>query len=233
MPVNDSNEFDYPPGYVKPTHEYGAPYGDEFHAEVVAELLLSYAGFTQRGVTLAAGQGVLPTGCVIARHVASGRYFSYNAAAADGRQFPVGVLRDSRDTGGPGSASVAAYNANTNSVNPDGITLVGAVGTGLFPASPAGKISADALGNMVVKGVLNANVVSGTDTTNIQLNGLGSGAGQVIALLGARIVPLGGPVSGASLGAPFPGGPMDGVMPNAAGVVPTSGAATGVNMFIF
>lgn len=234
MPSNDSNEFDYPPGFVKPTHEYGQGYGDEFHAEAVQELLLSYAGFTQRGVTLAAGQGVLPTGCVIARHTASGRYFSYNAGASDGRQTPVGVLRDGRDTGGPGSASLSAYNANTNGVNPDGITLAGSAGTGLFPASPGGKVSGDALGNMVVRGILNGNVVSGTDTTNV-INGagLGSGVGQAMALLGGRYVSYGGAVSGASLGAPFPGGPMDGTPPSAAGVVPTSGAGTGVNAFIF
>jgi Bacteriophage lambda head decoration protein D len=228
MPGSDSVEFDYPPGYVKPTHEFGAPFGDEFHAEAVQELLLSMAGYTQRGVTLAAGQGVLPTGCVIARHAGSGKYFAYNAAATDGRQTPVGVLRDARDTGGPGSASLSAYNANTNAVNPDGITLAGSAGTGLFPASPAGKVPTDALGNVVVRGILNGNVVSGTDTTNVLQNGVGSGAGQVLSLLGARYVPWGGAVSGVP--ANFPGGPMDGVPPTAAGTVPTG---IGVNAFIF
>jgi hypothetical protein len=228
MPSNDSFEFDYVPGYVKPTHEYGQGYGDEFHAEAVQELLLSYAGFTQRGVTLAAGQGVLPTGCVIARHVASGKYFAYNAAATDGRAVPSGVLRDSRDTGGVGSASLSAYNANTNGVNPDGITLAGSAGTGLFPASPASKAPVDSLGNMVIRGILNGNLVSGTDTTNVVANGLGSAAGQAILLLGARYVPYGGAISGVP--ANFPGGPMDGVPPSSAGVVPTG---VGVNAFIF
>jgi hypothetical protein len=227
MPGSDSVEFDYPPGYVKPTHEYGAPFGDEFHAEAVQELLLSMAGYTQRGVTLAGGQGTLPTGCVIARHTGSGKYFAYNAAATDGRQTPVGVLRDARDTGGPGSASLSAYNANTNAVNPDGITLAGSAGTGLFPASPAGKVATDALGNVVVRGILNGNVVSGTDTTNVLQNGVGSGAGQVLSLLGARYVPWGGAVSGVP--ANFPGGPMDGVPP-VNGTVPTG---IGVNAFIF
>jgi hypothetical protein len=227
MPQNDSFEFDYPPGYSKTTHEQGQPYGDEFHAEAVQELMLSMAGYTQRGVTLAAGQGVLPTGCVIARHTASGRFFSFNAAATDGRQVPVGVLRDGRDTGGGGSASLSAYNAGTNGVNPDGITLVG--GSIVFPASPGGRAPADALGNMVVRGILNANVVSGTDTTNI-INGagLGSGAGQAISLLGARFVPYGGAIS--AVPAPFPGGPMDGVPPTNSGTVPTG---VGVNAFIF
>lgn len=230
MPSNDSVEFDYVPGYVKPTHEYGQSYGDEFHAEAVQELLLSYAGFTQRGVTLAAGQGVLPTGCIIARHTASGRYFSYQAGASDGRQTPVGILRDARDTGGPGAASLSAYNAGTNGVNPDGITLAG--GAVVFPASPAGKVATDSLGNMVIRGILNANVVSGTDVTNvINGSGLGSGTGQAMALLGGRFVSYGGSVS--AVPAPFPGGPMDGTPPSAAGTVPTSGAGTGVNAFIF
>jgi Bacteriophage lambda head decoration protein D len=227
MPANDSYEFDYPPGYVKPTHEYGQPYGDEFHAEAVQELLLSYAGFTQRGVTLAAGQGPLPTGCIIARHTSSGKYFSYQAGATDGRQTPVGVLRDGRDTGGGGAASLSAYNAGTNGVNPDGITLAG--GSIVFPASPGGKAPADALGNMVVRGILNANVVSGTDTTNIiNGSGVGSGAGQALSLLGARFVPYGGAIS--AVPAAFPGGPMDGVPPSNAGTVPTG---VGVNAFIF
>jgi hypothetical protein len=227
MPSGDSSEFDYVPGYVKPTHEYGSGFGDEFHAEAVQELLLSYAGFTQRGVTLAAGQGLLPTGCVIARHVASGRYFSYQAGATDGRQIPVGVLRDARDTGGAGAASLSAYNSGTNGVNPDAITLAG--GSIVFPASPAGKVATDCLGNMVVRGILNGNVVSGTDATNIiNGQGLGSGAGQVISLLGARYVPYGGGVS--AVPDAFPGGPMDGVPPSNAGVVPTG---VGVNAFIF
>jgi hypothetical protein len=226
MPVDDSYEFDYPPSYVKPTHEYGAPFGDEFHAEVVEELLLSMAGYTQRGVTLAAGQGVLPTGCIIARHTSSGRYFAYNAAASDGRQTPVGVLRDARDTGGPGAASLSAYNANTNAVNPDGITLAGS-GSVNFPASPAGKAATDALGNVVIRGILNGNIVSGTDTSAIIVNGIGSGAGQALLLLQAKYVPWGGAISGVP--APFPGSPFDGVQPSG-GVVPTG---VGVNAFIF
>lgn len=223
MPANDSVEFDYPAGYVKPTHEYGTAYGDEFHAEAVEELLLSTAGFTQRGVTLAAGQGVLPTGTIIARHTASGRYFAYQSGATDGRQIALGVLRDARDTGGPGAASLSAYNANTNNVNPDAITLAG--GSVVFPASPAGKVSGDALGNMVIRGILNANVVSGTDTASLipNTNGLGSGTAMAVALLGARLVPFGAPVS-ANGPIPFPGGPMDGT---------PVGGPTGTNAFIF
>lgn len=218
MPANDSVEFDYVPGYTKPTHEYGQGFGDEFHAPAVQELLLSTAGFTQRGVTLAAGQGVLPTGTVIARHTASGRYFAYLPTATDGRQVALGVLRDARDTGGTGYATGAAY----NSANPDAITLAPTTsGGGVFPASPAGKVPTDALGNMVVRGILNANVVSGADTASLipNTNGLGSAAGGAVATLGARIVNYGG-----GIGTPqFPGGPMDGN--------PTS--VTSVQAFIF
>lgn len=220
MPANDSVEFDYVPGFTKPTHEYGTGFGDEFHAPAVQELLLSTAGFTQRGVTLAAGQGILPTGTVIARHTASGKYFAYMSGASDGRQVALGVLRDSRDTGGPGAASLAAYNSNTNGVNPDAITLAG--GTYVPPASPAGKVATDALANMVVRGILNANVVSGTDTTSLiaNTNGLGSGAGQAVPTLGGRIVNWGGSIGTAA----FPGGPMDG---------DPVGGATGTQAFIF
>jgi hypothetical protein len=221
MAGNDSFEFDYPPGYVKPTHEYGTPYGDEFHAEVVQELMLSMAGYTQRGVTLAAGQGVLPSGCIIARHTASGKYFAYNPAATDGRQLALGVLRDGRDTGGPGAASVSAYNSGTAGVNPDAITLAGTSSVN-FPASASGKAATDCLGNMVVRGILNANVVSGADTTSLipNTNGLGSGAAGAVAQLGARFAAWGGPVGTAQ----FPGGPMDGNPP---------GGPTGTNAFIF
>jgi Bacteriophage lambda head decoration protein D len=100
----DSFEFDYIPAYTKPTHEYGqelgtAPYASQFMAPVVRELLKSYAAFTQKGVTLAGGNGILPTGCVLAMQTSSQYYYPYNATASDGTQTALGVLRDARDTG--------------------------------------------------------------------------------------------------------------------------------------
>lgn len=223
MPASDKFEFDYTPGYVKPSHEYGQPFGDEFHAEAVQELLYSTAGYTQRGVTLAAGQGVLPTGCIIARHAASGKYFSYNSGASDGRQTALGILRDARDTGGPGASSLANYNSNVNNANPDAITLAG--GSVVFPASPAGAIAQDCLGNLVIRGLLNASLVSGTDTTGL-VSGTGGGVGStVLTALGARVVQFGGAVGTNPY---FPGGPMDGQFSATAGV-----NVTGVNVFIF
>jgi hypothetical protein len=194
--AQDSYEFDPTPGYTKPTHTQGLEFGDDFHAPAVAELLLSMVGYTQRGVTLAGGQGVLPTGSIIARHTASGKYFLYQPGATDGRQTPAGVLRDGRDTGGTGGT-------------PAGYTFSGQ--TPSYAASPAGKVAADCQGNLVIRGTLNLNVMSGTDATNIiNGNGVGSGAGQAISLLGGRVLALGGSISGASQGSPFPGGPMDG-----------------------
>lgn len=223
MPASDKFEFDYVPGYVKPSHEYGIPFGDEFHAEAVQELLYSTAGYTQRGVTLAAGQGVLPTGCIIARHSTSGKYFSYNAGATDGRQTALGILRDARDTGGPGAASLSAYNSNTSNVNPDAITLAG--GSVVFPASPSGAIALDCLGNLVIRGLLNASLVSGTDSVSL-VSGTGGGVGQpVLTALGARVVQFGGAVGTNPY---FPGGPMDGQFTATSGV-----QVTGVNVFIF
>lgn len=216
MPA-DSFEFDYTPGYVKPTHEYGQPFGDEFHAEAVQELLYSTAGYTQRGVTLAGGQGVLPTGCIIARHTASGKYFAYNAGGSDGRQTALGVLRDGRDTGGPGASSLANYNSSANGVNPDGITLAG--GAVVFPSSPAGNVAQDCLGNLVIRGMLNASLISGTDSASL-VSGTGGGVGQpVLTALGARVVQFGGAVGTNPY---FPGGAMDG-----------NPGAPGTNVFIF
>jgi Bacteriophage lambda head decoration protein D len=213
MPSNDSYEFDYVPGYAKPTHEYGTPYGDEFHAEAVEELLFSVsAGYSQRGVTLAGGQGVLPTGSVLARHTASGYYMLYQAGATDGRATAIGVLRDSRDTGGAGGSSTTL--AGNNGAT---ITLTGTATT--YSASPSGKAATPCQGNLVYRGTLNANLVSGTDTSSI-VSGTGGGvASLTMTALGARMVPFGAPLAGAA----FPGGPMDG----------DPGSTTGVNAFVF
>lgn len=209
MPTNDSSEFDYVPGFQKPTHEYGQPYGDEFHAEAVQELLFSVnAGYTQKGITLAGGQGVVPTGAVLARHTASGLYVLYQAGASDGRQTPIGILRDARDTG---------YSGGTL-VGPNGNLSVSGTAT-TYASGGSGKAATMAQGNLVYRGVLNANLISGTDTTSL-VTGTGGGFGTPAMLaLGGRVVAFGAPLSGAA----FPGGPMDG----------NPGAATGTNAFIF
>jgi hypothetical protein len=162
----DSYEFDVVPGFQKPTHEQGTEYGstgykDEFLAPKVSELLKMYARFTQRGVTLEGGQGLLPTGTVLAQKTSSQKYHAYSAAASDGTQIPLGVLRDGRDTGGTGS--------------------------------PAGKLATDCLGNLVVSGILDLTLVSGTDTTSLVSGGTGTGGGVglgatgVVKSLNARV----------------------------------------------
>jgi hypothetical protein len=164
MATNDSFEFDYIPGYTKPTHEYGTEFGDEFHAPRVAELLKSYARFTQFGVTLAGGQGVLPTGCALAQKTSDKKYYLYAASQSDGRQNCLGFLRDARDTGG------------TN--------------------SPSGKVATDCLGNIVVGGILDLTLLSGTDTASLVTaagGGIGSSAaagssgGGVVTQLKGRV----------------------------------------------
>lgn len=163
MAIQDSFEFDYVPAYTKPTHEYGqefaaaGPYSSQFLAPVVRELLKSTAAFTQRGVTLGGGQGILPTGTVLAQRTSNQMYYAYNAAASDGTQIALGVLRDARDTGGTGD--------------------------------PTGQVSTPCLGNLVVRGILDLTLVSGTDTTSLVTGtggGVGSGATGVVTQLKAR-----------------------------------------------
>jgi hypothetical protein len=62
------------------------------------ELQSSTARFTQTGVTLAGGQGILPIGTVLGRNSATKLYHPYSSAASDGTQIPRGILRTSVDT---------------------------------------------------------------------------------------------------------------------------------------
>lgn len=63
------------------------------------ELLYSMVGYTQKGVTLLSGQGVLPLGTALARQTATKRYVKYNSGGSDGSQNFAGFLRHSVDTG--------------------------------------------------------------------------------------------------------------------------------------
>lgn len=156
----DSFEFDPAPGVTKPTHEYGTPVGtagyqDQFLTEAVQELLASTVAYRQRGVTLAGGQGVLPTGCVLAQQTTTGLYLKHNAGASDGSQIPIGLLRDARNTNaGPGGAAQAimgnlvwsgAVNASLIS-GTDTTSLVagfgGGVGSGTNGAAASGNFLA-------------------------------------------------------------------------------------------
>jgi hypothetical protein len=170
MAAYDSFEFDYLPSYNKPTHEYGQEYGtsgyaNQFLAPRVAELLKGYARFSQRGVTLAGGQGLLPTGCVIAQQTSSQLYFAYNSAASDGTQIPLGVLRDARDTGGTSSPSGKVATACLGNLVYSGVldlTLVSGTDTTSLVTGGTGTGGGVGLGTTGVVKSLNARV----DTVN-------------------------------------------------------------------
>jgi len=147
----DSFPFDPVPGFSK-THQFGRSFGDDFHAPSDDELLASYAAFTQRGVTLGGGQGVIPTGCALAQHTATKLYFVADQLATDGRQNCNGLLRDTRDTGGLGGT-------------PAGVTFTGhtpsyAASTGIVTPTPC-------LGNLVIRGICNLSLVSGGDSYSL------------------------------------------------------------------
>jgi hypothetical protein len=170
MPGQDSFQFDPVPNYIKPTHQFGRTFGDEFHAPSDDELLASYAAFTQRGVTLAGGQGVLPTGCALAQHTASKLYFVADPKASDGRQNVLGLLRDARDTGGNGGTFTAQ--------GITGFTFTAATGgQPSFSASPAGVVAQNCLGNLVIRGMVNLSLVSGQDVYSL-LPTVAAGGGQ-------------------------------------------------------
>jgi hypothetical protein len=80
------------PGYISPTADYTDP-----------EILYSTVGFTQKGVTLAGGQGVLAAGTVVGRKTADKKYYAYNNANSDGTETAIGVLRRAVDTGASGA----------------------------------------------------------------------------------------------------------------------------------
>lgn len=63
------------------------------------ELLYSTARFTQKGVTLAAGQGVLPLGTVLAQRSEDKKWVAYATGGSGGAEVARGVLRRGVDTG--------------------------------------------------------------------------------------------------------------------------------------
>lgn len=60
-----------------------------------ADILASYARFTQKGVTLVAGSGVIAAGTLLGRITASKKYKAYANGNSDGSETAVGVLRQS------------------------------------------------------------------------------------------------------------------------------------------
>jgi hypothetical protein len=63
------------------------------------EILYSTVGFTQKGVKLAPGKGILLAGTVLARRTSTRLYEKWTNGAGDGIGSPVGVLRKTVETG--------------------------------------------------------------------------------------------------------------------------------------
>lgn len=80
------------PGFTSPTATATDP-----------ELLYSTARFTQKGVTLAGGQGILPMGTVLGRVTSTKKWKVYDNGASDGTEVARGVLRRAVDTGSAGA----------------------------------------------------------------------------------------------------------------------------------
>jgi hypothetical protein len=94
------------PGFFSPTGDYTDP-----------EILYSTAGFTQKGVTVGSGQGVLAAGTVIGQKTSDKKYYAYNNAHADGTEVARGVLRRAVDTG----TTVSAANDQVSNIVIQGI----------------------------------------------------------------------------------------------------------------
>lgn len=82
------------PSYTSPTGDYVDP-----------EILYSTVGFTQKGVTIGSGQGVLAAGTVIGQKTSDKKYYAYNNANSNGTQTASGILRRAVDTGTTVSAA--------------------------------------------------------------------------------------------------------------------------------
>jgi hypothetical protein len=63
------------------------------------ELLASTARFTQKGVTLAPGQGIVMLGQVMAQRTSDKKWVKYNNGGSGGAEVARGVLRRGVDTG--------------------------------------------------------------------------------------------------------------------------------------
>lgn len=82
------------PGYTNPNANYVDP-----------EILYSTVGFTQKGVTLGSGVGVLAAGTVLAQKTSDKKYYPYNNSGTGGLDVARGVLRRPCDTGTTASAA--------------------------------------------------------------------------------------------------------------------------------
>jgi hypothetical protein len=82
------------PGNVIPAPKYS-----KGNYSLDDELMYSMVGYTQKGVTLAPGQGILPLGTVMGRVTSTKLWKVYNNSASDGTEVARGILRQTVDTG--------------------------------------------------------------------------------------------------------------------------------------
>jgi len=121
------------PGNIIP-----APFYAKGNVSTDVELLYSMQGYTQKGVTLKAGQGVLPTGTVLARETSTKKYVKYAAGGSGGTGEAVGILRKGVDTGlaAPGP-NVREFLGNIVIMGIVKLSVVSAANSG----APAGAIT--------------------------------------------------------------------------------------------
>jgi hypothetical protein len=72
------------------------------------ELKYSAVGYSQKGGTLAGGQGVLLLGTVLARQTSTKQWVKFVSGGSDGAGVAAGVLRKTTDTGAAGAGSFEA-----------------------------------------------------------------------------------------------------------------------------
>jgi hypothetical protein len=110
------------------------------------ELLYSTnGGFTQKGVTLEPGQGVLLLGTVLARKTSTKRYVKYAANGTDGANEPLGLLRQTTDTGlvtVAQDANVQKWQGNIVETGLVKLDRVTAANPGLTLAGVLGRVNA-------------------------------------------------------------------------------------------
>lgn len=101
----------YQPGIPVPSFTQGPNFPND------PELMYSMAGYTQKGVTLAGGQGILPIGTVLARRASDKLYVVYDNGGSGGVETAVGILRRGVDTtAGPVQANIVIKGIVKNSL---------------------------------------------------------------------------------------------------------------------
>lgn len=99
------------PAFNGPVKQFGVG-GGPVAAPIDQELLSGTEAFSQTGVTVAGGQGILPIGTVLGRKTSDKKYYVYATGNSDGTQTARGILRNSIDTGVAGTPQAVDQQAN-------------------------------------------------------------------------------------------------------------------------